>query len=383
MKRTVYADNAATTSLSEKAYEAMKEYMEESFYNPSSTYSKAVGIRSEINVSRDTLANLINAKSEEIVFTGGGAEADSLAIVGFVEANAKSGGHIVTTNIEHHAVMEACKALEDRGFLVTYVPVKEDGVVDVKDIEAAIRPDTVLVSVMYINNETGAIQPIGEISEICRSKGIAFHTDAVQAFGKIPIDVEKLGVDMMSVSAHKFHGPKGAGFLYVRKGISLRPIIFGGSQENGRRGGTENVPAIIGMAVAADESLINFEDKYEKLTKLRDYLWDNVSKRIRGLKLNGEPKKSFPGILNFSVEGVEGQSLLIMLDMKGVYASTGSACALAMEEPSHVIKALGRTDEEARASLRLSLDSSNSFEDVDYIVDALAEGIEYLRKIRG
>ena len=385
MKTQVYADNASTTKLCEEAYSAMLPYFKEDYENPSSTYSKGVSLRSDIERIREDLLIKIGGDRyvDSLIFTSGGAEADSLAVVGYAFANKEKGTHIITTEIEHHAVLNACKFLENNGYRVTYVRPSAYGVIDVKDIESAICEDTILVSVMAINNEIGSIQPIKEIGDLCKEKGIAFHTDAVQAFCKIPIDVKELNCDMLSVSAHKFHGPKGIGFLYIKKGIEINPLVFGGTQEKGLRGGTENVPAIIGMAKAAEVSLGNIESNYDKLALLKAHLFKLLNERLSGFSINGDEKSGYPGIANITIDNVEGQSLLISLDMKGVLASTGSACAIGLDEPSHVLKAIGRTDDEARSSLRLSFAADNTMEDIEYVVDSIFKSVEYLRKIRG
>lgn len=384
MENKVYADNAATTKLSDNALKAMFSFLTDRFENPSAGYSDGVYERSIVEAARGDIARLLKAYGDRsIIFTSGGSESDSLALLGIMDSNKEKGRHLVTTDIEHHAVLNACRFLEEHGFRVTYVHAGESGVVNPSDIEAAICEDTVLVSVMYINNEVGTIQPISEIGSICRKKGVLFHTDAVQAFGKVPIDVEKQKIDLLSASAHKFGGPKGTGFLYIRNGLNISPVIFGGSQEGGRRGGTENVPGIVGMAVAAGDSCSKMVETGLLLSEYRDLLWNRIVTEIEGVHLNGAPSKRYPGIINFSVDGVEGESLLIQMDMNGVMVSTGSACALAFNEPSHVLKALGRTDMEAASSIRISLSNENTIEDCNKIADALKESVSYLRALRG
>lgn len=385
MKIRVYADNASTTKLCDEALEAMLPYLSEKYENPSSTYSFGVSVRTEIEKARRELLNYLCADiyHDNLIYTSGGAEADSLAIMGVMEKNCNRGKHIITTAIEHHAILRACKALEDKGCRVTYIRPGENGVVELSEIEKNICPDTVMISVMYINNETGAIQPVKEIGELCKRKGIVFHIDAVQAFGKVETDVSKLNCDLLSVSAHKFHGPKGVGFLYVKGGVNLSPVIFGGTQEKGLRGGTENVAGIMGMYVAAKKALMERKDAYEKLKRLNLELKSGIINSIEGIKINGDTKDGYPGILNVSVFGVEGQTLLISLDMKGILASTGSACAIGLSEPSHVLTAMGLSEEEAKSSVRFSLDSENTSEDVIAIIEALKDSVDYLRRIGG
>lgn len=363
----------------------MLPYMEEKYENPSSLYSKGVFVRTEIEKARMSLLDMLGASGYEgnVVFTSGGAEADSLALIGYAMANRERGNHIITTRIEHHSVLNACSFLKRQGFSISYVSPSREGVVSASDIASLINKDTVLVSVMAVNNEIGTVQPLEEIGNLCRAKGIAFHTDAVQAFGKLNLSVKKINCDMLSVSSHKFHGPKGCGFLYVKKGIKLEPIIFGGTQENGQRGGTENVPAIIGMVKAAQISLSNIDANICKMSLLKNYLLEQLNEKLTGFSINGNSDDSYPGITSITIDNVEGQSLLISLDMKGVLASTGSACAIGLDEPSHVLKAIGLSDEEAKGTLRLSFDESNTTEDIDYVVSAIVESVDYLRKIRG
>lgn len=382
MKMKVYADNAATTKLCDEAYEAMLPYLRDNFCNPSGVYTEGVRARSAVNEARHVIAESLGAYDREIIFTAGGSEADNMALVGAMEAEGTKGRHIVTTNIEHHAVLNTCKYLESRGYRVTYVKAGENGVVDPKDIEAAICDDTALVSVMFANNEIGTIQPVEEIGKICREHGILFHTDAVQAYGKINIDVNSLNVDMLSASAHKFGGPKGAGFLYVKRGTSMTSFVHGGSQEFSLRGGTENVPAIVGMAAAAEVSLGNMQEAALHERKLIKYLYDEIIKAIPNVFLNSDLDKGLPGILNLTMPGVNGDSLLITLDMKGIAASTGSACAMSLEEPSHVLQAIGRGEEGAKSSIRISLGPDNTLEEMDYIVSSLKDSVEYLRSIK-
>lgn len=382
MKMKVYADHAATTKLCDVAYEAMLPYLRENFCNPSGVYTEGVKAGSAVNEARHTIAESLGAYDREVIFTAGGSEADNMALVGAMEAEGTKGRHIITTNIEHHAVLNTCKYLESRGFRVTYVKVRENGVVDPADIEKAICPDTALVSVMFANNEIGTFQPIEEIGKICKEHGVLFHTDAVQAYGKVKIDVNKLNIDMLSASAHKFGGPKGAGFLYVRRGTPMTSFVHGGSQEFSLRGGTENVPAIVGMGVAARVSTESMEESARHERELIKYLYAGVKEKIPDVLLNSDTEKGLAGILNLTIPGVNGDSLLITLDMKGIAASTGSACAMSLEEPSHVLKAIGRGEEGAKSSIRISLGPENTLEEMDYIISCLKESVEYLRSIR-
>lgn len=382
MKKTIYFDNAATTKLNPAVYDKMRPFLEEAFENPSGLYSGAVSRRKAINDARSKLAKLIGANEAEIIFTGGGSEGDNLALIGTAFANKDKGRHIITTNIEHHAVLESAKFLERNGFCVTYVPVRENGTVDVSDIEKNIRPDTILISVMAANNEIGTNQPIKEIGELASKKGILFHTDAVQAFSKMALDVDSIHCDLLSVSGHKFGGPKGVGFLYVRRGTRLEPVIHGGAQEYGLRAGTENTPGIVGLCEAACLACGNMAFNSEKERTVRDYLKKRIFEEIPDVSVNGDLDKCLPNILNVSIKGIEGESLLIMLDMKGICASTGSACVQSLREPSHVIRALSKTDEEVRGSVRFSLGPDNTLEEADETVEALKESVEYLRKMR-
>ena len=378
----VYVDNAATTKLSEKAFEAMVPYLKDHFANPSGTYSEGVFCRRGVNNARHIIAESLRAFDKEIIFTAGGSEADNLAIKGVMEANQDRGRHMITTNIEHHALLESCKWLEKNGYRVTYVPVKPNGIVDPLDIFNAIREDTVLISVMYANNELGTLQPIEEIGKIAKENNILFHTDAVQAYGKFPINPAVLHIDLLSASAHKINGPKGAGFLYVKSGTRIAPHINGGSQERGLRGGTENVAAIAGFEAAVKEAFSNAKERELKEIILRDNLCDMITDSIEGVTVNGDNKAVLPNILNLSFDGIEGDSLLIMLDMKGISASSGSACAQSLEEPSHVLLAIGKSYEEARSSIRFSISYENTMEEMEYLVEKLKESVEYLRRIR-
>lgn len=382
MENRIYFDNAATTYLREEALEAMLPFLTDYQDNPSGMYAGATKVRSRINDARHRIAGLLGAFDKEIIFTAGGSEADNLALCGVAYALKNKGKHIITTKIEHHGVLKTCEFLEKNGFRVTYVGVEANGVVDVGKIKEAICDDTILISVMYANNETGAIQPVEEICKLAHEKGVLFHTDAVQAFTKTDINVREADFDLLSVSAHKFFGPKGTGFLYVKSGTPLEPLIHGGSQEYGLRGGTENVAGIIGMAKAAELAFSEKEEHLRIEAEIKNKLWNRISKEIDKVSLNGDLDKSLPGILNFSVEGVEGESLMILLDMKGISASTGSACTQSFKKPSHVILAMTDSVERARSSVRLSFSGKNTLAEADLVADALKETVDYLRKMR-
>lgn len=377
----VYADNAATTKLSKTALDAMMPYLTETFGNASSLYSIGQEAHHGVEAARETVANVLNAKPEEIYFTSGGSEADNWAIKGTAELMAKKGKkHIITSAFEHHAVLHTLKKLEQYGFEVTYLPVYENGIVKPEDLENAIREDTALVTIMYANNEIGTIQPIRELGAICRKKGVWFHTDAVQAAGHLPIDVVKDNIDMLSMSAHKFHGPKGIGALYCKKGIRLPNLIEGGAQERGRRAGTESVYAMAGMAAALKEANNHLEENMAKMTSLRNRLIDGLLK-VDLSRLNGDREQRLPGNVNISFEGVEGESLLLYLDMQGISASSGSACTSGSLDPSHVLLAIGLKHEVAHGSLRLSLCESNTEAEIDYIIECVPPIIERLRNM--
>lgn len=375
----IYLDNAATTKTAPEVVEAMLPYFSEQFGNPSAIYSLGSAAKKAVNRAKRTIAAAIGAKQEEIYFTAGGTEADNWALKAAAEAYASKGKHIITTKIEHHAVLHTCEYLERRGYEITYLDVDSGGLVDPEALEAAIRPDTILISVMYANNEIGTIEPIGEIGAIAKEHGILFHTDAVQVFGQIPIDVEGLHIDMLSASGHKMNGPKGIGFLYIRSGLKLRSFIHGGAQERNRRAGTENVPGIVGLEAATVRALGMMEEKTAKETELRDYLIERIEKEIPYCRLNGHRTKRLPGNVNFSFLYVEGESILIMLDMKGICASSGSACTSGALDPSHVLLALGLKHEEAHGSLRLTLSEENTKEELDCVVEALKETVGKLR----
>ena len=375
----VYADHAATTPVHEAARKAMLHCLEEDYGNPSSLHSVGQRAREILDQARAEVAQCLNADPAEIYFTGGGSEADNQALLTGAMLGAKKGKkHLITTAFEHHAVLHTMKALEKQGFTVTYLDVHSDGVVRLSDVAAAITDDTALVSVMMVNNEIGTIQPIAEIAKLCQDKGVLFHTDAVQAVGHIPVDVKALGVDMLSLAAHKFHGPKGVGALYCRKGIRPEILIQGGAQERGRRGGTENMPGIVGMAAALQEAVSNLPADMEKVTALRERLIEGLS-QIPHSRLNGSRNLRCPGTVNFCFEGIEGESLLLWLDAKGVAASSGSACTSGSLDPSHVLLALGLPHEIAHGSLRLSLSADNTEEEVAHILKVVPEVVEYLR----
>ena len=375
----VYADHAATTPVHEAARKAMLHCLEEDYGNPSSLHSVGQRAREILDQARADVAACLNAEPSEIYFTGGGSEADNQALLTGAVLGAKKGKkHLITTAFEHHAVLHTMKALEKQGFTVTYLDVHEDGVVRLSDVAAAITDDTALVSVMMVNNEIGTIQPIQEIAKLCQDKGVLFHTDAVQAVGHIPVDVKALGVDMLSLAAHKFHGPKGVGALYCRKGIRPEILIQGGAQERGRRGGTENMPGIVGMAAALQEAVSNLNADMVYVTALRERLIEGLS-QIPHSRLNGSRNLRCPGTVNFCFEGIEGESLLLWLDAKGVAASSGSACTSGSLDPSHVLLALGLPHEIAHGSLRLSLGADNTEEEVAHILKVVPEVVAYLR----
>ena len=375
----VYADNAATTSVSKTALEAMLPYLTEDYGNPSSLYAFGQKAREGLEQAREDIAKCLGAEPREIYFTSGGSEADNQAIVSAARAGARKGKkHLISTAFEHHAVLHTLKKLEKEGFEVTLLDVHADGVVRVEDVAAAIREDTALVTVMFANNEIGTIQPIADIARVCRSRGVLFHTDAVQAVGHVKVDVEELGVDMLSLSAHKFGGPTGVGVLFARKGVRPEILIEGGAQERGRRAGTENLAGIVGMAAALEDACANLEANAIKVAAMRDKLIDGLS-RIPHSVLNGDRERRLPGNVNFCFEGIEGESLLLLLDDKGICASSGSACTSGSLDPSHVLLAIGRPHEIAHGSLRLTINESNTPEEMEKIVVSVAEVVERLR----
>lgn len=377
----IYLDNAATTSVSEEVFEAMKPYFCEQYSNPSAVYSFAGQSMKAVDEARARIAELIGAQPNEIYFTAGGSESDNWAIKAAAEANAKKGKHIITSTIEHHAVLHTCQYLEKQGFEVTYVNVDEYGVVKLDELKAAIRPDTILITIMAANNEIGTIQPLKEIGEIAKEHGILFHTDAVQAYGHIPLNVDVLHIDMLSASGHKFHGPKGIGFLYIRKGVRVGSFIHGGAQERSRRAGTLNTPGIVGVGAAAAQAARTLDENLKKETQLRDYLIRRVLEEIPYSRLNGDPVKRLPGNANFCFRFIEGESLLILLDQKGICASSGSACTSGSLDPSHVLLAIGLPHEIAHGSLRLTLSEDTTKEDIDFTVDELKKIVERLRSM--
>ena len=376
---SIYADHAATTAMSEAAIEAMTRCMREEYGNPSSLYRIGQRAKEVLEQAREEVASVINAAPREIYFTSGGSEADNQAIRSAALAGKKKGKtHIISTAFEHHAVLHTLEQLKTEGFEVTLLDVHENGVVLPEEVEAAIRPETCLVTVMYANNEIGTIQPIREIGAVCRAHQVLFHTDAVQAAGPLPIDVQAENIDYLSASAHKFHGPKGVGFLYARKGVPLTPLINGGAQERNRRAGTENLPGIVGMAAALKETVAQRESEAARLTVLRDRLIAGLSE-IPHSALNGDAEKRLPGNVSFCFEGIEGESLLLLLDEKGISASSGSACTSGSLDPSHVLLAIGRVHDVAHGSLRLTLGRENTPEDVEYIISAVKDVVSYLR----
>ena len=377
----VYADNAATTSVSKTALDAMLPYLTENYGNPSSLYSFAQKVAEAVSEARATVARCINADPKEIYFTSGGSEADNQAIVSAAKFGARKGKkHLISTQFEHHAVLHTLAKLEKEGYEVTLLDPHEDGVIRLEDVEAAIRPDTALVTIMFANNEIGTVQPIAEIGALCRSKGIPFHTDAVQAAGHMPIDVKAMNIDMLSMSGHKFHAPKGIGVLYARKGMVLTNIIEGGAQERGKRAGTENVAGIVALAAALKESCDHMEENTAKIIPMRDKLFAELSK-IPHSKINGSLEHHVPGTVNMCFEGIEGESLLLLLDREGICASSGSACTSGSLDPSHVLLSIGLPHEVAHGSLRLSIGEYNSMDEIDHIIEVVPKVVEYLRSI--
>ncbi len=381
MNDIIYFDNAATTRVRPEVVNVMSEYFSESYGNPSSIYKIAQENKTAVEKGREQVAKAINAEKNEIYFTAGGSEADNWAIKGIAECYSDKGKHIITLSIEHHAVLHTCQYLESKGFEVTYLPVNEFGLVEIKELKKAIRDDTILISVMFANNEIGSVQPIKEIGSLAREKGIIFHTDAVQAVGHIPIDVKDMNIDLLSMSAHKFYGPKGIGALYIRKGIKIKPLIHGGAQERNRRAGTENVPGIIGMGLALELITSELSEEENRLIYLRDKLIDGILNNIPYSRLNGDRENRLPGNVNISFEFIEGESILLMLDMKGICASSGSACTSGSLDPSHVLLAIGLPHEKAHGSLRLTLGMFNTEDEVDYIIKELPPIISRLRNM--
>lgn len=381
MGKIIYLDNAATTRTAPEVVEAMLPYFTEHFGNASSVYGMGQETKTAISEARAKIASALGAKENEIYFTAGGSEADNWALKAAAEAYKGKGKHIITTKIEHHAILHTCEYLEKQGYEVTYLDVDEFGVVKLEELKKAIRPDTILISVMFANNEIGTVQPIKEIGEIAHEHGILFHTDAVQAFGQVPINVDEMHIDMLSSSGHKLHGPKGIGFLYITKGVKIRSFIHGGAQERKRRAGTENVPAIVGYGKAVQMAVETMEERTAKERELRDYLIGRILKEVPYTRLNGHPKKRLPNNANFSFQFVEGESLLIMLDMKGICGSSGSACTSGSLDPSHVLLAIGLPHEIAHGSLRLTLSEETTKEEIDYTVEAVKEIVQKLRNM--
>lgn len=377
--RKVYLDNAATTALNPDVLKAMMPYLTEIYGNASSPHSMGQQARRGVEEAREKTARALNAEPNEIVFTGCGTESDDTVLFGVAERYANKGDHIITTNVEHHAILHTCAALEKKGIKVTYLPVDENGLVTPEQVANAITERTILTSVMFANNEVGTIMPIPEIAKICHDRGVLFHTDAVQAVGHIPVDVKGMGIDMLSLSAHKFHGPKGVGVLYERKGIRLPSYIIGGEQEKGRRAGTENVAGIVGLGYAIERAVTNLDENAARMTKLRDKLIAGIPERIPYVKLNGHPTKRLPNNVNYSIKFIEGESILLMLDMNGIAASSGSACTSGSLDPSHVLLALGLDHETAHGSVRMTLGDDTTEEDIDYVLDVLPVITEKLR----
>ncbi|MFQ9928448.1 MAG: cysteine desulfurase NifS [Lachnospiraceae bacterium] len=381
MDKFLYLDNAATTKTAPEVLEAMLPYFTEKFGNPSSVYTFAAGNKEVVDVQRDRIAATLGAKSNEIYFTAGGSEADNWALKATADAYRDKGNHIITTKIEHHAILHTAQYLEKNGYEVTYLDVDEDGKVRLEDLKKTIRPETILISVMFANNEIGTIEPIKEIGQIAHEHGILFHTDAVQAYGQLPINVDECHIDMLSASGHKLNGPKGIGFLYIRKGVKIRSFIHGGAQERKRRAGTENVPGIVGIGTAAKRAADTREERTASEVEVRDYLIDRVLKEIPYSRLNGHRTDRLPNNANFSFQFIEGESLLIMLDGKGICASSGSACTSGSLDPSHVLLAIGLPHEIAHGSLRLTINEEITKEDIDYVVENLKAIIERLRNM--
>ena len=380
-KKLICMDNAATTPVKPEVLDAMLPYFTEKFGNPSSIYSISSENKKAITDAREVIAKTINTTPENIYFTAGGSESDNWALKATADAYASKGKHIITTKIEHHAILHTCEYLETKGFEITYLDVDENGLVKLDELTAAIRPDTILISVMFANNEIGTIEPIAEIGKIAHEHGVLFHTDAVQAYTQVPIDVEAMNIDMMSTSGHKINGPKGIGFLYIRKGVKIKSFIHGGAQERHRRAGTENVTGIIGLAKAAEIATANMKERTAEEIKVRDHLIERIEKEIPYAKLNGDRVKRLPNNVNFSFQFVEGESMLILLDSKGICASSGSACTSGSLDPSHVLLAIGLPHEIAHGSLRLTISDQITMEDADYVVDNLKEIVNHLREM--
>lgn len=381
MTKRIYADNAATTKVAPEVVDAMLPYFTETYGNPSSIYNEGRTARVAVEKAREQVANAIGASPKEIYFTGSGSEADNWALRSTARALSKKGNHIITSAVEHHAVLHTCQDLEKQGFEVTYLPVDKYGMVSPDDVKAAIKDTTIMISIMFANNEIGTIMPIAEIGKIAKEAGVVFHTDAVQAVGNVEIDVKAMNIDILSLTAHKFHGPKGCGALYVRQGVKLMSFITGGAQERMRRAGTENVPGIVGLGKAIELATANIKEKQEKLTALRDRYIKKVLETVPYSRLNGHPTERLAGNANISFEYIEGEGLLLSLDMKGIAASSGSACTSGSLDPSHVLLAIGLKHEQAHGSLRTSFGEDTTVEDIDYMVDAIAEIVARLRSM--
>ncbi|MGI5948639.1 MAG: cysteine desulfurase NifS [Lachnospiraceae bacterium] len=381
MSEFIYLDNAATTKTSQAVVDAMMPYFNQYYGNPSSVYSFSNYGKEAMAKARKQIADVLGVNPEEIYFTAGGSESDNWALIATAEAYQDKGKHIITSKIEHHAVLHACQYLEKRGFEVTYLDVDENGTVDLEQLKSAIRPDTILISIMFANNEIGTIQPVKEIGEIARANGVLFHTDAVQAFGHVPIQADELNIDMLSASGHKFNGPKGIGFLYIRKGIKTKSFIHGGAQERKRRAGTENLPGIVGIGEAARLAAESLNERQEKEIQMRDYLINRITAEVPYVRLNGHRTNRLPNNVNLSFQFIEGESLLIMLDMAGICGSSGSACTSGSLDPSHVLLAIGLPHEIAHGSLRLTLSEENTMEEMDYVIEKIKEIVARLREM--
>ena len=375
----IYLDNAATTKTAPEVVDAMLPYFSEYYGNASTIYSLGAESKKAMDHARQTIADSLGAKPEEIYFTAGGSESDNWALKATAEAYASKGKHIITTKIEHHAILHTCEYLEKRGFEITYLNVDRDGLISLDELKAAIRPDTILISVMFANNEIGTIEPIAEIGEIAKEHGVLFHTDAVQAYAQVPIHVDEMHIDMLSASGHKLNGPKGIGFLYIRKGVKIRSFVHGGAQERSRRAGTENIPGIVGLGAAVERAMRIMDSKTRKEIELRDYLIGRLENEIPHCWLNGHRTKRLPNNINFSFLFIEGESMLIMLDMKGICASSGSACTSGSLDPSHVLLAIGLKHEEAHGSLRLTLSEDSTKEEMDIVADEVKKIVQRLR----
>lgn len=381
MEKMIYLDNAATTKTRPEVVEAMLPYFTESYGNPSSVYTFSAKSKEAVTKAREIIADSLGVKSNEIYFTAGGSEADNWALVAAAEAYEAKGKHIITSKIEHHAILHTCEYLEKRGYEVTYLDVDENGVVKLDELKKAIRPDTILISIMFANNEIGTIEPIKEIGAIAKEHGILFHTDAVQAYGHVPISADEYNIDMLSASGHKINGPKGIGFLYIRKGVKIRSFIHGGAQERRRRAGTENVPGIVGFGKAVQLAMDEMEERIKKEVEMREYLMEKVLREVPFTRINGSRTSRLPNNINFAFQFIEGESLLIKLDMAGICGSSGSACTSGSLDPSHVLLAIGLPHEIAHGSLRLTLSEENTMEEMDITADKIKEIVAYLREL--